>query len=375
MERKLAHIEIVKNIRPIEGCDNICQCSVLGWNLIIKKDEFQEGDKCVYIEIDSLVPSDNSAFSFLEKRNFKIKTMKMRGTISQGLALPTSILGGKKSYEIGDDVTSALKITKIEDETPELPADRARAKKHWFLRTKLCKKLMRREKFRKIILKLFDKKVKKLPFPNYIVKTDETRIQNAPEWLEEYKGKPMCVTEKLDGTSATYGLDCRKKKAVFSACSRNMSLSMPTAKDYEPTRYTDMAMKYDLEKVLKDIRKDFFPTAETLVLQGEIIGENIQKNKYKLKGNDIYCFNLTVDRVKVDSVRAAEIAAKYGLKWVPIIDAAFLLKDTVDDMVKYAGGRSVLYGDTVREGVVIRDAKNTVSFKVINPDFLLKWDL
>ena len=107
MERKLAHVETVHNIREIEGCDNICQCSVLGWNLIIRKGEFQEGDKCVYIEIDSRVPKDNLSFAFLEKRNYKIKTIKMRGVFSQGLAIPLSILSGR-DYNLGDDVTSIL---------------------------------------------------------------------------------------------------------------------------------------------------------------------------------------------------------------------------------------------------------------------------
>ena len=89
--RSLAHIEQIENIRPIEGCDNIAQCNVLGWNLIIKKDEFNVGDKCVYIEIDSIVPSDMECFQFLEKKHFKVKSIRMRKTISQGIALPLTI--------------------------------------------------------------------------------------------------------------------------------------------------------------------------------------------------------------------------------------------------------------------------------------------
>ena len=101
--RKLAHIETVTNIRPIEGCDNIVQCNVLGWNVIVKKDEFKEGDKCVYIEIDSICPSDNPDFAFLENKHYKIKTMKLRGTTSQGICFPLSIFESCGKLIYSDD--------------------------------------------------------------------------------------------------------------------------------------------------------------------------------------------------------------------------------------------------------------------------------
>jgi hypothetical protein len=83
---------------------------------------------------------------------------------------------------------------------------------------------------------------------------------------------------------------------------------------------------------------------------------------------------LVVDGKKIDSVLSMLTVKNYAIKWVPIIEEKFILKDTVDEMIAYATGESVLY-PTLREGVVIRDVKNTISFKCISPEFLIKWDL
>ena len=114
--------------------------------------------------------------------------------------------------------------------------------------------------------------------------------------------------------------------------------------------------------------------ATTVVLQGETIGEGIQKNKYHLKGHDFYAFNLVVDGLRIDSSVAAEVVKEYGINWVPILDTNFTLLDNVDDMMKYADGQSKIY-DTLREGVVIRDHDNTTSFKCVSNAFLLKHNL
>lgn len=114
--------------------------------------------------------------------------------------------------------------------------------------------------------------------------------------------------------------------------------------------------------------------ATTVVLQGETIGEAIQKNKYGLKGIDFYAFNLVIDGVKMDSAVATDVMHEHGIKWVPIIDANFKLLPSVDEMIAYADGKSTLC-DTLREGVVIRDHDNTISFKCISNQFLLKHNL
>lgn len=139
-----------------------------------------------------------------------------------------------------------------------------------------------------------------------------------------------------------------------------------------PNVYWEMAMKYDIENVLKDIQKKH--NADTVVIQGETIGEGIQKNKYNIKGHDLYVFNLIINGKRVDSVKAREIVNEYNLKFVPILDENFILLDNVDDMITYADGKSQIC-DTLREGVVIRNYDKNISFKCISNKFLLKHNI
>lgn len=222
--RKLAHIETITWKKPIEGADRIELVGVLGWQCIAKKDEFQVGDVCVYIEIDSIVDKNNPDFAFLEPKHYKIKTMKMRGVLSQGIVFPTSILS-KKTYNIGDDVTNELKITEVEDEIPKEPPDkvlqRFKQQHKKLYKNKVFQWFIKFLWFRKLVYSTLLKKKKSSPkFPEWIIKTDETRIQNMPWVLESYAGKPMVVTEKLDGTSTTFGIRKEKKRKEKLTTSR-----------------------------------------------------------------------------------------------------------------------------------------------------------
>lgn len=367
--RKLAHVEEVKWKRPIEGADKIELIGVLGWQCVAKKDEFQVGDTCVYIEIDSILDKNNPDFAFLESRKYKIKTIKMRGEISQGICFPMSVLPKPAtSYKVGDDVTKVLNVQEVEDEVLSQENDSGISKtvskitsKKWF------KRCMKWKWFRKLMKKTLLKPKKAPGFPSWIKKTDEVRLQSVPEVLETYRGVSMVVTEKVDGTSATYGY--RRTglfRKEFVVCSRNLQQSNKHSAD---NKYWKIAGKYNIEKILKSIAKD--NGATKVILQGEILGDKIQGNKYQLQGIDIRAFNLIIDDEKVDSVKAATIMKKYGIDWVPIIDTNFILLDNVDEMIKYADGKSQLC-DTLREGVVIRDHNNTISFKCISNEFLLK---
>ena len=373
--RKLAHIEKIEWKRPIEGADKIELVGVLGWQCIAKINEFNVGDKCVYIEIDSIVDKDNSDFEFLEKRNYKIKTMKMRGVISQGIVFPMTILKSQKEYKIGDDVTDVLKITQVEDDlpkqTPEKSLQTLKQKHKKLYNNKVFKYFMKFKWFRKLAFKILLPKKKPKKFPEWIIKTDETRLQNMPWVLEEYKNKPMVITEKLDGTSTTFALRKEKKRKYdFAVCSRNVRQADINQKCfYDDNVYHEMAIKYDVKNILTQILEE--QKAQTVVLQGETIGEAIQKNKYGLKGRDFYAFNLIIDGKKIDSSIATDMVHKYGIKWVPILKANFILLSTVDEMIKFADGKSIIC-DTLREGLVIRDHDNTVSFKCISNEFLLK---
>ena len=375
--RKLAHIEKITWKKPIEGADRIELVGVLGWQCIAKKDEFQIGDTCVYIEIDSIVDKTNPDFAFLQNKHYKIKTMKMRGVLSQGIVFPTSILSGKK-YEIGDDVTKELKITQIEDEIPKETPDKLLSQfkqRHKKLsKNKLFQWFMKFSWFRKLMFKtLLKKKGSSHKFPDWIIKTDETRIQNMPWVISDYAGKPMVVTEKIDGTSTTFGLRKEKKRKEFVVCSRNVRQATPSQKCfYDDNVYHIIAKKFDIEEVLKRLMDTY--KAKMIVLQGETIGEGIQKNKYGIKGFDFYAFNLIIDGKKIDSCEASEIVKAFGIKWVPILDKNFILLPSIEEMLAYTESNSVLK-DTLREGVVIRDHENTTSFKCISNAFLLKHNL
>ena len=110
--RKLVSIQEIKDIKPIENADKIEVVKVLGWNVVVKKDEFKIGDKIVYAEIDSLFP-EKEEFEFLRDRHFRIRTIRLRGQVSQGICFPMDILP-EGNYEIGDDVTKILGVTKYE---------------------------------------------------------------------------------------------------------------------------------------------------------------------------------------------------------------------------------------------------------------------
>ncbi len=372
--RKLAHIEKIEWKRPIEGADRIELVGVLGWQCIAKKDEFNIGDYCVYIEIDSIVDKENPDFAFLENKHYKIKTMKMKGVLSQGIVFPLSILKGQ-IYKVGDDVTDELKIKKIEDEIPKErkvnPLDKLRQRHKKLCKNKVFKWFMKFKWFRVIAFKLLIPKKKPKNFPDWIIKTDETRLQNIPSVLETYKDKPMVVTEKIDGTSTSFGLRKEtKRKYEFAVCSRNVRQEDINQKCYyDDNVYHEMAIKYNVKEVLIKILEKF--NATTVVLQGETIGEGIQGNKYGLQGRDFYAFNLTIDGKKIDSSVATDIVHEFGIKWVPIISAKFTLLPTVEEMIAHADGTSVLT-NTLREGLVIRDHDNTISFKCISNQFLLK---
>lgn len=183
-QRALAHIEKIASLSPIEGADRIEVAQVLGWKVVVKKGEFQVGDKVVYIEIDSKVPASNPYFAFLQDRKYKVKTIKLRGQISQGLVVPVDVLP-YGVYKIGDNVTEILGITKIEDRfrpRNERTSEEMRLRQSHpkLVRAKWFKKLMRYKWFRKFAFKylISKRKSKFKDFPTGyegVSKTDEER--------------------------------------------------------------------------------------------------------------------------------------------------------------------------------------------------------
>jgi RNA ligase (TIGR02306 family) len=340
MERKLATIRKITELRPIEGADMIELATVGGWNVVVGKDVGHKvGDKVVYCEIDSFLPI-RGEFEFLRKSSFKkmgeqegfrLKTIKLRGQVSQGLILPISVLNPPDTniyvepFE-GLDVTEMLGIVKYE---PPIPAE-------------------------------LSGKVKG-QFPSFLRKTDEERIQNLTKEFEEWKYQSkhqFYVTEKLDGSSATFYYNNNE----FGVCSRNLELL-----ETEGNTFWKVAREMDLENKLSKYGRN-------ISLQGELIGEGIQGNPYKIKGQKVMFFNVfDIDEQQREGLGGfLKVMDNLFLEFVPIIDIVFELPESVNEMLKISEGKSKLNSNTEREGLVVRSTDTKISFKAISNKFLLK---
>ena len=198
-KRQLASIQKIRKLRPIPGADFILVAEVLGWECIVKKDEFREGDLVVYFEVDSILPQ-RPEFEFMRERKFRVKTIKLKKQISQGLVMPLSVvpkaLDRSGMYYEGDDVTELLGVTKF-DLQAKAERDALMALENQMRQTKIPKWLMNISAFRYIYFKL-NPKIKG-NWPSWIQKTDESRIQSSARKLMEHYDKAWYVTEKLDG--------------------------------------------------------------------------------------------------------------------------------------------------------------------------------
>ena len=350
--RKLASIQIVTSIEPIPNADAIERFRVLGWWIVGKKGEVRVGDRVVYCEIDSLLP-ERPEFEFLrpncfkpalmdgdtvfQRAGFRIKTIKLRGQVSQGICFPLAILPQDRTYEVGDDVTDLLGIIKYEPPAPVGMSGMVKG-----------------------------------PFPGFLPKTDETRIQVLEPVLQQYRDQTFFITEKLDGTSFTAFL----RDDQFGLCSRNLWLDETD----NSSLFVRLAQTLNLPEKLRRIRDNFgFQPA----IQGEVIGPGIQKNKYGLAHVDLRVFSLIdIERYSlVDRDIMLSALEQAGLNSVPQL-GEIVLNHTIDELVEIAIGRSQLNANAHREGLVFRPAQEVhdatlggrLSFKVINPQFLLKYD-
>ena len=344
MKRKLASIQVIDKLSPIPGADRIVEATVMGWKVIVKKDEFVEGDKCVFFEVDSLLPEVEWA-EFMRTRKFRVKTLKMRGILSQGLVLPLDILPkpnmirrmwnkitGKDSWNVDDDVTKILGVKKYDVEAQ-------------------CGG--------------FDSGLQAAPFPSFIPKTDEIRLQSCLSLLHELKGNAFYITVKCDGTSGTF----YKKDGELFVCSRNRTVKPGDNVYYE------MANKYDLANRLP----------EGVAIQGEVCGPGIQKNRLGLKEKDLFVFD--VFDIKTgryyDFPSMTKFCLDHTLTTVPIDSVILDYEDWALDLNTWLEKAKGLYegSTTRREGIVVRPVSlirsnrlhgSRLSFKVINNDYLLK---
>lgn len=329
MIRKLASIRQCTALQAIPGADAIQVAVVDGWTCVVKIGEIEVGQKGVYFEIDSFLPVDDARFEFLRKSSlrkmgdqegFRLRTIRLRGQLSQGLFLPLHLFPEVDAAEpVGTDLTARLRVDKYE---PPIPAD-------------LTGKVIG-------------------PFPGFIPKTDEERVQNLLEAWAGWQGLSFIVTEKLDGTSFT----AYQRNGHFGVCSRNWELS-----DEDPNSYWKVAVEQDLPAKLG---------RQNLAIQGEMIGEGIQKNSYKLRGQHLFVFHVfDIDaRRFYDYEETLAFCQKNDLQIVPLLDANFKLPAEVNTLLQMADGPSVLQAKAKREGLVLRSADRKISFKAISNAFL-----
>ena len=401
-ERELAYVVRVDDIKPIEGRDRV-ECAVVGgWTIMVRKGQFHPGSLGIYFEIDSQVP-EKEPFMFLAPKKFKIKTQKYKTPNGQFWSQGLLMAPEDFNWYMNDIRTAIIEMDATNDEgyhavdnesrfltkrlgvTYAVAEDNARKsgsmdkyKKMAQRRPKLFAKkpirwLMRRDWGKKLLFVLFGKKKdKKNGWPAWVKKTDEERVQNMP-WILQNKD-PWIATEKIDGTSTTFTMKRSKfGKFDFYVCSRNVVFDKPDKVCfYDSNVYLEMAEKYDIENVLKDILKSN-PKLEWVTIQGETYGPGIQKRDYSATEHEFAAFNfITSTEGRWNSLKAKELLSVYDIPWVPIIDKEFILPDTVEELLDIATDMSVIDGE-MREGLVFRSLDGAQSFKAVSNEFLMKY--
>lgn len=384
-KRALAYVVTIDEIRPIEGYDRVEYARTNGWWVIINKaDNLHVGDKCVYFEVDSKVNPLDERFAFLEKRDYRIKTIKMCKVYSQGLLIPLSHFPELGDLEVNTDVTDALKVIYYvpadNERKANAPDPNAKYKSMASRHPKLAKQkwfrwLMKREWGKRLLFFFFGKK-KDTPkgwpthFP-FIHKTDEERCENLPQMLGY--PHPLTVTEKLDGTSTTFILERKgKNKFEFYVLSRNVRQKDEKQSCYHDHNiYWDMAFKYNIEDVLKEILQ-MRPDLKYVCIQGESVG-SVQGNPLKLLEDDFYAFNfIDSENGRWPSYNGSCLLAKYGIKWVPILDTNFMMPNDMEEFKQMATAPSMVNPEVMREGIVLRDSATDFSFKNVSREYLMK---
>ena len=360
----LASIQEVVEVAPIPDAQHIERVRVLGWDIVAKKGEFVPGSLCIYVEIDTLLPrTEWSEFLFKDSEDtqYRLRTIRLRKQISQGLVLPLfPTLPDDDAYAVGDDVSDILGVKHYEKPMPNInPRSGMRAKGN---------------------------------FPMFIRKTDEVRIQSAPELLDQLRGKPYYITQKLDGTSGTFF----KHNGQFGTCSRNLELKDPTKnfnawfdvvkdklkaflglrKSRSATNPRTFAMDIYWKMAYKYRIMDWLP--EGWAIQGEICGPSIQGNKMGLEDHQLFIFNVwNIVEQKYYNPMDWDAINGYGLDLVPLLYWGKSFGEryddggTIEELLKESDGE---YDNrTPQEGIVVRATDQTISFKVVNNVFLLKY--
>ena len=338
--RKLASIQKIADVQPIENADKICKYKINNWWVVDAINKYNVNDLVVYFEIDSFLPVSPN-YEFLRKTSyrklvdgtegFRLKTISFRKQVSQGLIIPINHDIIPLSITEGEDVTDLLNIIKYE---PQIPACLAGDAKGYL--------------------------------PSFLNKTDEERCQNIKDDdYDNFKslGNVFYFSEKLDGSSCSFYL----KDDVFGVCSRNLDLV-----ESPDNTFWKIARLKNIEHVLRVHAQK--TEQNSIALQGELIGEGVQGNPYKIRGHDFFLFNLYfIDSNLYASIdELIQFSNDYHINHVPIIAKNVPLPDSIDLCLNIAEDKSALNPNTEREGLVIRSFDRSISFKAISNKFLLK---
>jgi RNA ligase (TIGR02306 family) len=337
-DRKLATIRRIQEVKPIEGADMIEAVRVDNWWVIAKKGEYPVGVLAVYCEIDSFIP--NSLAPFLTKpghfpkefrgvQGERLKTIKLKGQVSQGLLLPLSVafeLSPSTEVDIlSADVTEGLGVLKWEPPQEFMAANA------------------------------------KGTFPSFIPKTDQERIQNISQsqfqnWIDE--GELFEISEKVDGSSMTVFI----KDGEVGVCSRNLELKEDENNTFWKTAHSSGAVV-----ALKQVPYN-------LAIQGELIGPGIQGNAYNLKDFEFLVYDMfDIDKGKFLTPEMVLLQASLmNLKTVPILNAHATINSSVPELISSADGQSLVYNQAKREGLVYKSQNGQDSFKVVSNAWLIK---
>jgi len=381
---KMATIQQIDTIKPIPKADflELATFSGMGWTCVVKKGAFKPGDPAVFFSIDSLLPPEAPWAKFLaDKGSTRIKSMRFRGALSQGLALPLQDTIGacpNKNAPEGhrfDDVYEALKNLGWDPSTND--------------------HLLEGADVTDILgVKHYEKPIPvgmngnpKGRFPSHTPKTDETMLQNIPSILKEMEGQEIYITVKCDGTSSTFS----RVEGELDICSRNWSMNEwsreddPDGKPPIHNLYWKMYHKYELDSILK--------ANDGISIQAEMVGPRIQGNKLGLKEVELRVFDIwDVKKAKYfDFDDLWDFCLKYKLPMVPVLYTSTGTGGAVNSIpltgsmltLEYWLDRAKgLYEGTKnrREGIVVRTCRaqylngvqNRASFKALNNDFLLK---
>lgn len=342
---KLAYVVRVQALDPIPKKDLIEVATLHGWKCIVRKGEFKVGDLALYFAIGCVPDFEDPNFSFLKEKGYnRIKTMKMGGVISQGLLGKLSWMEAR-GHDMsglcdGDDVSHAMGVTKY------IP-DEERAQYDMGSRE---------------------------PFPEYVPKTDATRLQHSPEqFFQNIADKEVVITRKEDGCSCT----CIMFKGNFKLCSRNFVCDAESGDSASQAHYFEAVEKTDLRRKLESL------PGRNIAIQGEIVGPKVSCNRLKLMEREFVVFDVfdidTQQYLLYEELCA--LCAELQLKQVPLVykGSSNDLSLDVDYFLQLADKQEYQKGVTA-EGIVVKtndtasNAARTV-FKVIANKYLLKHDL